>query len=352
MRRVLACVFILVTLILGQIKIPKPQQLKESDLQPEFLESYLSAKCEYLNKISIKPIKNKTVILLDFDGHEVKDMVGTPPFKVGDSGLDSIQIQEAVNVVKEDYSPFNVIITTDEEVYQKAKETERVRCVITDSYQYFERYYAGRAYAYVGTNVDFHCYVLSNALNYNTLDIGNTISHEVGHTLGLKHQSTWSKGLLIDVYNPGNPSWAPIMGTCEGNKFITWYKGSTVFGENEIEDEVEVLTKTVGVKTDDFGNTIEKAHKVKGSTYGILNTPGDTDWFMFKGKGKISLQSFGNTTPKVIIYDEDGKLIKVLNDDGEGFEVKKGKYFFEVKNRFFIGLTEYGKIGQFLVKIQ
>src|SRR5690349_23783094 len=81
----------------------------------------------------------RATIFLDFDGQYV---TGTSwnwsgPITAQTSGFSSSAINEMFNRVAEDYRIFNVNITTDSTVYAAAPQYQRIRIIITPTYQWY-----------------------------------------------------------------------------------------------------------------------------------------------------------------------------------------------------------------------
>jgi len=178
------------------------------------------------------------VILLDFDGHSVNTPYWNQgvPFYATPSGLTSIETSNILTEVRKDYAQFPVTVTTDTSIYQKASTIKRQRIVIT---VYNEWYGSAGGVAYIegidwggGQNTfgEVPAFVFSKSLSYNQKYIGEAISHEAGHTLGLYHQIQCSSTgtFLSEYFNGGSSTNAPIMG-------ISYYRpGEWWIGPNSI----------------------------------------------------------------------------------------------------------------------
>lgn len=121
--------------------------------------------------------------------------------------------------ISEDYRPFDVNITTDSVRFNNAAPNKRIRVIITPTSAW---YGSAGGVAYVGSfawggTPGTPCWVFENQLGNNTKSIAEAAAHEVGHTLTLRHQSTYNSSCTkTNEYNPGLgtgvTSWAPIMG--------------------------------------------------------------------------------------------------------------------------------------------
>jgi len=191
------------------------------------------------------------VIFLDFDGYTVS---GTSwnyngPIYCGGSGLNSNQITEIFNRVAEDYRPFTINITTDSTKYLSAPVNQRTRVVVTVTSDW---YGSAGGVSFVnsftwGDNTP--CFVFSQLLGYKTKNIAEAASHEAGHTLGLRHQSSYDANCSkTSDYNTGagtgEMSWAPIMGVGYSRNLTTWYNGPSSLGCTEFQNDLDIITST------------------------------------------------------------------------------------------------------------
>lgn len=210
------------------------------------------------------------VVFLDFDGHTVS---GTSwnysgPIYCGASGLTDVQITTVFNRVAEDYRPFNVNITTDSTKYFAAPANRRMRVILTVNYEW---YGSAGGVAFVGSFTwgdNTPCFVFTSLLG-TLKKIGESASHEAGHTLGLYHQSTYDANCVkISDYNYGQGAgeigWAPIMGVGYYQNLTLWNNGPNSFGCNNIQSDLDVITTGNGFsfRTDDHGSTFPSATAV------------------------------------------------------------------------------------------
>lgn len=194
-----------------------------------------------------------SVILLDFDGYDLNSPYwnNALPYNCQPSGLYPEQIQTILDSVKKDFANFNLTVTTDENVYLNASSAKRMRVVITTSSEVYPNV-AGVAYIgsmFWGDNTP--CFVFSNTMSFNTLRIRFATSHELGHTVGLYHQSQYDANCnLLYTYKPcdNTTNTGPIMGSIPPSCLAKWWIGPTPNGCTFIQDDVEVITQKVGIK--------------------------------------------------------------------------------------------------------
>ena len=207
-----------------------------------------------LFSISQVPVYNSypaaaPTIFIDFDGQTVSGTSwnGTGPIYCGASGLTNAQITEIFNRVAEDYRPFTINVTTDSTMYFSAPANRRTRVIVTVTSDW---YGSAGGVSFVNSFTwgdDTPCFVFSALLNYNTKNVAEAISHEAGHTLGLRHQSSYDTNCVkTSEYNSGQgtgeTSWAPIMGVGYSRNLTTWYNGQSTLGCTVYQNDLDVIT--------------------------------------------------------------------------------------------------------------
>lgn len=152
-------------------------------------------------------------ILIDANGQQVTDQFWNGGMTFTCLPATNINISFILDRVKQDYAQFPITVTTDESVFNTFPENKRMRCIITDSWEWYG-YYGGVAYinSYLWYGKNKECFVFSPLLG-NDKNRSDATSHECGHTLGLRHQSVYDEnGNVVSEYNPGNGINSPIMG--------------------------------------------------------------------------------------------------------------------------------------------
>lgn len=197
------------------------------------------------------PTTYNNTIYLDFYGSTISStMWNAGSFTVSDAGLSQSEIDYVVSEVKIHYDPFTVNVTTDETVFNAAPIGHKIRIVITETYQWF-----GQAGGVAYVNSFFWtdgspAFVFSLLLNYNGKNIAEAASHEAGHTLGLRHQSTCVDGVITSAYNWGSNGYAPTMGASyQAIPRGSWFPdGPTPLGCTIRQNDVAILTSAIGKK--------------------------------------------------------------------------------------------------------
>ncbi len=308
------------------------------------------------------------VILLDFDGYVVS---GTSWNYNGDiscapANLTAEESNEIVDRVSNDYSPFNVTITTSQSVYDAANPQKRMRVVITETYEWFG---VAGGVALMGSFTwgnNTPCFVFSSLFSYNLKSISEAASHEAGHTLGLFHQSTYDANCInTSEYNYGQGSgelgWAPIMGSGLYQNVTLWHNGFNSESCSSVQNEVAIISNVVGgMKSDDYSNTKVNSKTLTVSEDGLINNMTDVDFFYIdiNSTKNILLTPFSmgpnnagaNLDLLLKIYSSNGALISVV-DNPAGLNVtailSPGKYYLAVTttpNQF---AGTYGMLGYY-----
>jgi len=192
-------------------------------------------------------------IFLDFTGYTVTgttwnyngDLVCTP------ANLSSGQVDEIIASVQENYALYNVIVTVDEAVYNAAPIGNKTRVILTETWEWYGQ---TGGVALIGSffwTTETPCFVFTSLLGYSTKKIKGTTSHEVGHTIGLYHQSVYDTSCIkISEYNAGNSecACAPIMGKSYDQPDGKWWVGPSSRSCTDIQDDAAIIQLKVGLK--------------------------------------------------------------------------------------------------------
>jgi hypothetical protein len=138
------------------------------------------------------------------------------------------------------------------------------------------------------------CFVFTALLNNNVKFISEAVSHEAGHTLGLRHQAAYDANCTkTSDYHYGTGSgeigWAPIMGVGYYQNLTQWHNGPNPYGCTNTQDDLSIISGTTngfGFRADDHANTFAQATTAPFSNNqfqinGIIERPTDQDMFKF-----------------------------------------------------------------------
>jgi ABC-type multidrug transport system fused ATPase/permease subunit len=156
--------------------------------------------------------------------------------------------------------------------------------------------------------------------------IAEATSHEIGHTLTLRHDGRISPAEgYYTGHGEGEVGWAPIMGVGYYKLLVQWSRGEYLSANNTEDDLGRITTLNgFGYRVDQVGNTTASASPLTGtsgarSASGILETTGDLDVFSFSTAGGVcSFTALGDPVSQnvdllVEILDAGGSLIAAAN---------------------------------------
>jgi hypothetical protein len=314
---------------------------------------------------------NAGVLFLDFDGHSV---TGTnwnyiPTINCSPANLTTDAIFEIIDRVSNDYSPFNIVITTDEAVFNAASSTRRCRIIITESWEWYGQV-GGVAYINSFANGSNNpAFVFSSLLTYNAKKIAEAVSHEAGHTLGLYHQARYDANcVLLSQYHSGigdgETSWAPIMGVGYSKNLTLWHNGSNSQGCSVTQNDLQVIAGVVGYKADDYSNSTAGAAVLSGSLNGVISSTTDIDFFSLNTAVTRNVTAIpanvgtGNSGANLDIllkvYNSQGQLLHAVNDPASlssSITINPGSYFVSVQSVANANTSNYGMLGLYSINV-
>jgi hypothetical protein len=309
------------------------------------------------------------VVYLDYRGGRTPTWGGITYSKFN---VSNSQIKDVWKRVSEDFMPFNINVTTDIHVYERAPERSRQRVVLTPTTTAAP---GAGGVAYIGSfnwTGDTPCWAF-----YGTgKDAAEVVSHEVGHTLGLLHDGKDFGGLHTEYYDgqgSGSVGWAPIMGVGYYKNVTQWSKGEYAYANNR-EDDLSIITSAnndVDYRADDTGSDLAHSRYLEifagGSAKGegVIERSGDTDAFQFTTRGgQITLRvepvgEWADLALRATLRDSSGQQVAADNlatvlHSSITTVLDPGTYTFQVTGAgrntpFTDGFSDYGSLGYYKI---
>jgi PKD repeat protein len=330
-------------------------------------------------------------LYLDFDGHVITgtdwNVDFTDPITVAAFDIDGVPgnfsdaertvIQQIWRRVAEDYAPFDIDVTTEDPgvdgIVSNAPGDPNVgvRALIGDDAAYIGEDPASGilGLALVGTFggvLDNPALVFSVSHGTDYAMIADTVSHEVGHTLGLEHH-----GDALNEYYGGHGIWAPIMGSGPSDSVSQWSRGDYAGASNPTQDDIAVIQGFLPLAPSDHA-VDQAAADAAGAVVptdiltGTLRSSADTAWYKFvasPGAASFtgSVASLGpNLKVGLSILDSAGNLVassptglRPLSASLTANLPASGTYYLVVDGIGFLdvdtGFTDYASLGRFSV---
>jgi hypothetical protein len=324
-------------------------------------------------------------LYLDFIGDNTPDWGGyhpgvTPaidqdgdPTTFTQAELDTIR--GAWQAVSEDYSPFNINVTTVDP--GNIDDLTTMKAVIGGSGAWYGQPAGG--VSFVGSFYNALPNVAYIFLNSDANFVGAAISHEAGHGFGLQHQSAYdANGNKTDEYSHGDGITAPIMGYGYAAR-QTWWYGADTISSTTVQDDVSVIASSAngfGYRADDFPNAAKSAKPlsiVAGSSgqstftsSGVIEQNTDADWFSFNiaNSGNVTaavnVAPFADLDARLELRDSAGNLVAYADTTSLGesltASVSAGTYRLGVMSHHYDDgsggfFTRVGDIGQYSVTV-
>lgn len=306
------------------------------------------------------------VIYLDFDGETTTQWDGNLIVAKRPS-LTGAQIREIWRSVCADYTSFNINVTTDLRVFERAPEGSRIHVISTPTTDAAPG--AGGVAWLTSWNWtgDTPCW----AFGPDVKGFSEQISHEVGHTLGLRHDGRGSDEYYFGHNGSGETGWAPIMGAGYNQPVVQWTKGEYANATNKEDDLLRITSdnNSVDYRADDIGGTFVAGGYLEVfpggaiTNRGIIERNTDVDSYRFSTRGgqlNITARPAGvspNLAIRLDLTDSADQLLLTVNPATTlravmSTNLPPGDYAIKIRGagrgaNATVGFTAYGSLGYY-----
>jgi hypothetical protein len=268
--------------------------------------------------------------------------------------------------IAEDYSPFDVNVTTDLAVYLAAPLNKRTQCIFTPTWDWYPFHVGGVAIVGSFSNDygNLPCWVFTNNLG-SIKALAEAASHEVGHTFGLHHDGLIAHdAVAADDYFTGHgtspANWAPIMGVGSYVNIVQWSKGEYKYANNNDDDDVAIIAGVLDNISANDGGYIPKTDGLSMaspftlrvgtvSKSGIIRQQGETDYYKLVLSAPADLTLTANPDPTAPNLDI---VLSLLNNVGGVIATDNPETGTTVAQIFSASLTQSLTAGTYYISVK
>ncbi|MEZ0578154.1 putative Ig domain-containing protein [Nocardioides sp. MH1] len=237
------------------------------------------------------------------------------------------EMQAAWQLISEDYAAFDVNVTTKDpglaaiDRSSAADPTYGTMAMVTaNGPVYDDCDHACSGIAYLGVfDTDYQhqtyqpAWAFTDAMDPTGVDIGQVLSHEIGHNFGLSHD-----GDATHEYHSGTDPWSPIMGSSFFQSVTQWSMGEYP-GANNHQDDVDIIARSAPRIPDDHGNNVPSATPLApgAPVDGTISTRRDVDAFSFTGSGSTTVtvapSVYADLDAQLTVKNASGATVATVN---------------------------------------
>lgn len=296
------------------------------------------------------------LIYLDYDGEDSLPGWEYKNYNAANPNISDAVKRESWESVAEDFAPFGVNVTTNRALFDAHPELYKSYVAIA---QFGNVGWGGLAHlSSFGTGepvlVD---YDYSNN-NFYLM----SISHELGHALGLNHD-----GESLPYYG-GHGEYSPIMGN--GSNFVSQWSKGEYSGATNYEDDINIIGSILTFSPDAHQNNtviiVSNDSVSPDLNNGIMENRADVDTFQINvteaGDIVLTIGSpvapNGNLDIRATLLDNSGNVLQVSNPIGDrngyiDYEVTPGTYYLVIEGVGELsvndGFSDYGSLGYYQI---